>query len=200
MAADDLLTSESSPLRVDWVPLEGVPGLVHTGGGLGMTFLPGKQHDGRKGRHRRDLGIDLARLRGEHGVDALLVLVEDQELEATGVPDIATACAAHGIELLRFPVRDVDVPADRAAFGARLDQCRDRVAAGKRLAVACLGGLGRTGTAVACLLIDAGLEADAAIRLTRETRHGTIETAAQESFVMAWRASPGSRLSGAPNP
>jgi protein-tyrosine phosphatase len=193
VAADDVLTSEASPLRVDWVPLEGVPGLVGTGGGLGMTFLPGKQHDGRRGRHRRDLRLDLARLRGEYAVDALLLLVEDHELEASGVPDIATACAAQGIELLRFPVRDVDVPADRAAFGAWLDGCRKRVATGQRIAVACLGGLGRTGTAVACLLIDAGLEADAAIRLTRETRHGTIETPAQESFVRAWKDGSGSR-------
>ena len=44
-----------------------------TGGGLGMTFLPGKRHEGRHGRHHRDLQLDLARLRDEHGVGALLL-------------------------------------------------------------------------------------------------------------------------------
>jgi protein-tyrosine phosphatase len=39
---------------------------------------------------------------------------------------------------------------------------------------------------VACLLRDAGLDAEAAIALTRATRHGAIENEAQERFVGEW--------------
>ena len=52
--------------------------------------------------------------------------------------------------------------------------------------IACFGGFGRTGTAVACLLQDAGLTPDEAITLTRETRPGTIERQIQVEFVQDW--------------
>jgi ADP-ribosyl-[dinitrogen reductase] hydrolase len=180
-------TSESSPLRVDWVPLGRVPGLARAAGRLGMTFLPGKQWVSLRGvSWHRDLETDLARLKGDLRVEALLLLVEDHELVRAGVPRLADACAAHGIELLRFPIGDGGVPADRAAFRARLDDIRSRVFGGQSVAVACMGGCGRTGTTVACLLVDAGLEAGTAIDMVREVRPCALETPAQEAFVRAW--------------
>ena len=83
--------------------------------------------------------------------------------------------AANGIELLRFPIVDIDVPADPVAFAAFLVQIEDRLRAGRRVAVACKGGLGRTGTTVGCLLRDAGLDADGAVAITRASRSKTIE-------------------------
>ena len=61
-----------------------------------------------------------------------------------------------------------------------------RIRAGQTVAVACRGGLGRTGTAVGCLLVMAGLAPEAAIKLTRDSREGTIETDGQEDFVRGW--------------
>jgi protein-tyrosine phosphatase len=75
------------------------------------------------------------------------------------------------------------VPSDRRAFRATLVEVRRRVRAGDTVVVACRAGLGRTGMAVACLLVDAGLAPNDAIVLTRTSRPGTIETAAQESFI-----------------
>ena len=182
-------TSTTNPMRVDWVDLSSVPGLrgvADAGGRLGMTFLPGKQRDGWSGLHWRDLSADAARMRHEHGVDALLLLVEDHELEGARVPEIATVMAEQGIELLRFPIVDMDVASDRAALRVALDDVRVRLAAGHSVAVACRGGLGRTGTIVACLLRDGGLDADAAIALTRASRRHTIERHTQEAFVADW--------------
>jgi protein-tyrosine phosphatase len=56
--------------------------------------------------------------------------------------------------------------------------------------VACLSGLGRTGTAVACLLVDAGLSAKEAIALTRATRRETIERGIQVAMVEGWGSPP----------
>jgi ADP-ribosyl-[dinitrogen reductase] hydrolase len=183
-------TSTASPIRVNWVKLQAVPGLTAAhavGGCLGMTFLPGKRHDGIAGRHWRDLEADAARLREEHGVDDLLLLVEDHELEESGVADIATTMASAGIVLHRHPIPDVGVPADPIVFRAVLDDMRRRLAHGRSVVVACRGGLGRTGIAVACLLRDAGLDAEAAIALTRGSRKDTIEKGAQERFVESWK-------------
>jgi protein-tyrosine phosphatase len=125
-------------------------------------------------------------LREAYALDAFLLLVEDFELETLRVPAIADVMSANGIELLRHPIVDVSIPADDRSLTATLDDVRARLAKGKRVAVACRGGIGRTGTLVGCLLRDAGLDGNAAIALTRASRPGTIETREQERFVRSW--------------
>ncbi len=129
----------SGPIRVDWVNFETVPGLRGATGWLGMTFLPGKWGHGRAGDHRRDLEADATTLRDAHHVDALLVLVEDHELVSARVPTIADVMTTHGIELLRHPIPDGGVPADTAAFSAVVEDLIERVRAGQRVVVACMG-------------------------------------------------------------
>jgi Cyclin-dependent kinase inhibitor 3 (CDKN3) len=182
-------TSVTHPIRVDWIDPAAVPSAGWKGR-LGMTFLPGKRYRGWSGHlHERDLDMDLDRLRGHWGVDTLVLLVEDHEFELTRTTGLVAEVAAHAIDLVRFPIRDTRVPVDPLAVQALLDDVQERLRAAEDVAVACLGGLGRTGTVVACLLIDAGLSVEDAIALTRATRHGTIENADQEAFVHAWRPS-----------
>ena len=69
----------------------------------------------------------------------------------------------------------MDVPTDRDAYRSTLDGLTAAMRAGKSVVVACRGGLGRTGTAVACLLVGEGMDPEEAIRLTRESRKNTIE-------------------------
>ena len=61
-----------------------------------------------------------------------------------------------------------------------------RIRGGERIVVACRGGLGRTGTAVACLLVDGGVPPDEAIARVRAARPGTVERRIQEDFVRSW--------------
>ena len=194
-----VLRARTASVRVDWVAdLPSVPGLrgvADAGGRLGMTFLPGKQRDGWTGMHWRDLQTDVARLRGELGVDTLLLLVEDHELVAARVPDIADTMAAAGIHLIRFPIVDMHVTDDRDGLRLVLDDVLARLARGQSVAVACRGGMGRTGTIVGCLLRDGGLSPDAAINLTRASRKNTIERHTQEQFVTAWDWPPREALS-----
>ncbi|MEX1171173.1 MAG: ADP-ribosylglycohydrolase family protein, partial [Chloroflexota bacterium] len=161
LALHEWRTSTTNPIRVNWVDLETVPrlrGVAAVGGRLGMTFLPGKQREGWTGLHWRTLPADVPRLAATHGVDTFLLLVEDHELQATRVPDIADTMAAAGIDLLRFPIRDMDVPPDRAGLRMVLDDVLRRLVGGESVIVACRGGWGRTGTIVGCLLRDGGLD------------------------------------------
>jgi ADP-ribosyl-[dinitrogen reductase] hydrolase len=177
--------ASAGAIRVDWVDLRRVPALAASPGRLGMTFLPGKD-EGPGGSHHRDLDRDVGRLRDVYSVDTVVLLVEDHELERLRVPDIADEMAAHGIDLVRHPIPDLGFPADRGAFRGTLDDIRARLANGENVVVVCRGGLGRTGTVVGCLLRDGGLDGDAAIALTRASRHGAIETVEQERFVGSW--------------
>ena len=178
-------TSTASPLRVDALDLCGVGDL---GGAVGITFLPGKRYVSyHAGAHWRDLDADAARLR-ELGVDVLLLLVEDRELERCQVADIGEVLPAHGVELVRFPIRDPLVPRDGAAFRATIARLLARVRDGQSLAIACRGGLDRSGLAAACLLREAGIDADEAIERVHRARRGALTLPDQQSYVRRWPA------------
>lgn len=181
-------TSSSKPIRVDWLDLAKVPGLRDAPGRLGMTFLPGKQGEGWHGAWWRNLEADVTRLRVDDGCDLFLLLVEDHELTATRTTDLPASFARLGIELVRHPVVDMDVPSDRIAYRKTLAPLAEAVRQGRTVVVACRGGLGRTGTAVACLLVDAGLDPEEAIALTRASRRETIDRGSQVEFVNRWKA------------
>ncbi len=179
-------TSTTNPLRVDWVPLDDVPGLAAATGAIGMTLLPGKRRDGYSGPHWRDPAADARRLRLVHGCDTFLLLVEDIDLAMSRAWATVPALEAAGIRVVRHPVPDMDVPRDGDAYRTTLDDMLGRIRRGERVVVACRGGLGRTGTAVACLLVDGGVEPDEAIARVRAVRRGTVERRSQEEFVRAW--------------
>jgi ADP-ribosylglycohydrolase/protein-tyrosine phosphatase len=185
-------TSTSSPIRVDWVPLGDVPGLASAPGALGMTLLPGKRRDGYSGPHWRDPAADARRLRDVHACDTFLLLVEDVDLAVSRAWATVPALEAAGLRVVRHPVPDLDVPRDPAAYRVTLDDVLARIRGGERVVVACRGGLGRTGTAVACLLVDGGVPPDEAIARVRAARPGTVERRVQEDFVRSW-GGPGVR-------
>lgn len=181
------LTKSEDPIRVDHFDLAGVPGLTGAKGRLGMTFTPGK-HDaqGRSAAHKRNLQDDVRWFRNAYAMDTFVLLIDDDEFALLKVESLPDVVAEAGIELIRFPVVDTKVPTDRQALGELLTGIRDRLLAGKNVAVACRGGLGRTGTVVGCLLRDGGLDGDGAIALTRNSRNKTIEYPEQEQYVRAW--------------
>lgn len=176
----------SVPYRIDWIdgPILGdrLPGR------LGLTFLPGKH--GTSFRYPglvygRDLDRDLAAMRAA-GVEVLVLLVEDAELAAWGDPAIVERAAGAGIRVRRHPWPDGGTPASTAEMAALLGMIRADRATGN-VAVACMGGVGRTGLVAACALVDAGFDAGAAIAEVRRIRHpDAVETEAQAEFVTAY--------------
>jgi ADP-ribosylglycohydrolase/protein-tyrosine phosphatase len=178
-------TSTGSPLRVNEVDLAATEGGAATGGRLAITFLPGKKLEGWTGPHWRDLDTDVARLR-ELGVDALFLLVEDAELEAAMVLDLPEVLAEAGIELLRFPIRDPEVPADDRAFQAAIRDVLARVRGGAFVAISCRGGLDRSGMAAACVLRESGLDATTAIARVQSAREHALTRDQQQAYVQRW--------------
>ena len=79
---------------------------------------------------------------------------------------------------------DFGLPADPAALMVALRGVIDRARAGQRVEIGCLGGHGRTGTALACLAVLAGHPAIDAVEWVR-TRYCShaVETADQAAFV-----------------
>ncbi|QHC22595.1 protein-tyrosine phosphatase family protein [Streptomyces sp. GS7] len=82
---------------------------------------------------------------------------------------------------LRWP--DFRLPADHARAETVLREAWDRAVAG-RVEIACGGGRGRTGTALACLAVLDGVPADEAVAFVRRDydRHA-VETPWQKRYV-----------------
>ena len=178
-------TSHREPLRVDLMDLAGTD-LGARGGATGMTFLPGKRYVGYySGPHWRDLDTDAASLR-QQGIDVLLLLVEDKELRRCRATAVVEVLGEHGVEVLRFPIVDPQIPADGLAYRALLSRLIERVRAGERLAIACRGGLDRTGMTAACLLREAGLDAGDAIDRVHLARQRTLTMPPQLAYVRDW--------------
>ena len=84
--------------------------------------------------------------------------------------------------------RDFALPADPARLHTVLVQAWDR-AATERVEVACRGGFGRTGTALACLAVLDGVPAEDAVAFVRAGyRARAVETRAQAQFVLRFAA------------
>jgi protein-tyrosine phosphatase len=111
---------------------------------------------------------------------------EDSELEKCRVTDITGVLPTHDVELERFPIEDPRTPTDGAAFREIIAGLLQRVRQGAFLAIACRGGLDRSGLAAACLLREAGLDADSAIERVHAARKRTLTIQEQQAFVRAW--------------
>ncbi len=96
-----------------------------------------------------------------------------------------TRLARHGMEELHLPVADFTPPSPRQ-LDRGVAAIAEALAAGRRVAVHCAGGRGRTGTLLACYLVHQGLDPDPAIARVREVRPGAVETLAQVAAVEAY--------------
>jgi len=172
-------TSLSHPLRIDAVS---VPG---TGGQIGMTICPGKQGRSLYGPPwKRDLRLDVQAVQAWRP-DLVVTLMEPEELAELRVAELGLELERAGIRWLHFPIPDLEAPGPLFAelWSARGAEVWGILRAGGRVLLHCRGGLGRTGTVAAQLLVELGEEPEAAMRTVREARPGAIETASQEAYV-----------------
>ena len=153
-------------LRVDWVGETGV----------GLTILPGRADRGR------DLESDLASLR-DQGVEAVLCMVPQNELEHYGVPQLLKAYEKHGFLTKHLPVVDQKV-CSLGELAEAVSWVQEQRAADRPVLAHCVGGLGRSGFLVAAHLVAQGHPADEAIQKVRVARSPrAVETEIQEELV-----------------
>jgi ADP-ribosyl-[dinitrogen reductase] hydrolase len=183
-------TSHTHPLKID---------TVNAGNGvIGLIFCPGKwQPDAISGPWDRDLDADLTMIK-DAGFTTLVSLIEDHEFEELQVPELGDRVEELGLEWHHLPIEDMNTPDEKFeqawAYGGH--RLRSLLGNGGKIVIHCKGGLGRTGTIAARLMIELGDDPDDAIRAIREARPGSIETFAyensQEEYVRHCR-----RISGA---
>jgi atypical dual specificity phosphatase len=102
--------------------------------------------------------------------------------------------AQHSLTEIHLPVADFTAPSPEQ-LERGVEAIEQAIAAGRVVAVHCGGGLGRTGTLLACYLTRRGLAPAAAIAYVRRVRPGSVETRAQATAVEAYAARNADRAS-----
>jgi protein-tyrosine phosphatase len=85
---------------------------------------------------------------------------------------------------LNLPMRNFGLPEDPAGFRRDIAALAQAVRGGDALLLHCAAGLGRTGSAAACLLKALGLDAQEALRRVREA--GSNPQNAEQSGLVHW--------------
>jgi protein-tyrosine phosphatase len=165
--------SEHPPPEPFWVPRPG-------SGRLALMAAP---------RPGAGLAVDVAALAAA-GVSDVVCLLPDAELVRLGLADEPDLLARNGVRLHRLPVRDFGVP-DESAARVLAAIVAGRLAEGAVVVVHCRGGVGRSSTVAATVLVHEGLAADDAWRVLAAARGRPVpETRAQRAFVAAFAGTP----------
>lgn len=177
------LTSDSHPLRIDHVEFP------DSNSKIGLTFCPGKKCEGiYSGTWARDLDKDL-KVINAWGSQTLVSLMEAHEFEELGVPEFFETMSKSSVRWYHLPIPDLQTPTRQfeelwSGIGPIL---HEQLANGQSIVIHCRGGLGRTGVLAARILVEAGANPIEAVATVRAGREHSIETYAQENYVLTKR-------------
>lgn len=96
--------------------------------------------------------------------------------------ELALAQGALPFAWLHLPMRNFGLPDDPAAFRAGIGQLSSTLLAGRAVMLHCAAGMGRTGSAAACVLKRLGLPAHEALQRVRDAGSNP-QNASQAGFV-----------------
>ena len=130
------------------------------------------------------LDDELRSLKGA-GFGVLLSLLTKEEAKELSIANEAELSAKYGLDFLSFPIPDLGVPNSTAVTRDMLVQLLDQLHGGKKIAVHCRQGIGRSGLVAASLLVMTGLEPSAAFRKVSAARGLEVpETSQQRDWVL----------------
>ncbi len=153
---------------------------------LGLTSCPGRNYTDLAGKNwQGSLYKDLKTI-DKWKADVLLTLLETNELQCMGVPDLFKEIRQYKYRSYHLPIEDLRPPgpAFKLAWNKHGPTILNDLKKGRRVAIHCAAGLGRSGTIAAKLLISLGILPTQAIEQVRTSRPGAIESKSQELYVL----------------
>lgn len=166
------------PNKIDTIA---VPNTV---GCMGLVPCPGVRVHQSTGVSRKHMMVDIEALK-EWGVNGVVSLIEPHEFKMNKVEELPKLLTDAGIWWLHLPIIDMEIPSQEFEdeWAVKGEQIRHALRIGERVAIHCYAGLGRTGMIAARLLVEMGMENEAAIKAVREPNSRRIQTKRQAMFV-----------------
>ena len=128
---------------------------------------------------------DALRSLSDAGFNVVVSLLTPPEAEELGVSDEAKISAKHEMNFMSFPIPDLGVPNSKIATSELLVGLLSDVRAGKKIAIHCRQGIGRSGLIASSLLVMAGIDPVVAFRKVSAARGFQVpETQEQRDWVI----------------
>jgi protein-tyrosine phosphatase len=119
------------------------------------------------------------------GFDLVVSLLTRDESQEFGLDQETSLSREHGLQFCEFPIRDLGVPDSSAAAQEFIGKLHDALTAGKRVAIHCRQGIGRSGLIGSSLLVMSGINPAKAFRLVSAARGLPVpETPEQKDWVV----------------
>ena len=118
------------------------------------------------------------------GVDLVVSLLADEEVETAVLQDEESLCQQLGLQFLRFPIQDFGVPSDSEAAIAFISKLSGRLSEGQNIAIHCWAGIGRSTTIAAGVLIHQGFESHTVFDIISQARGRPVpDTEVQKQWI-----------------
>ncbi len=119
------------------------------------------------------------------GLTQVVCLTPRSELTELSPPyDSAVAAGTLPFRWIHVPMRNFGLPENPAQFRRHVEQIAHGLRHGEAVLLHCAAGIGRTGSAAACVLKALGVEAELALQHVRDA--GSNPQNAQQSGLVAW--------------
>lgn len=166
------------PNLIDTVEVPGHPGC------MGLVAGPGTRLMQPELAAKKLLPSDL-NAATDWGANGLVCLLEYHELSMHGIENLGEEVEARGMWFKHLPIVDMGVPTQdfEDEWAVEGERIRHALRIGERVIFHCYAGLGRTGMMAARILVELGMEHQAAINEVRKTNSRRIQTKGQSNYV-----------------
>jgi protein-tyrosine phosphatase len=149
------------------------------------TDLPGRLAIMPRPRSGDWLEDEVASLKSAR-VDAVVSLLQDDEIAELGLEEEDRLCQAVGIDFLRFPIADRGVP-DATELRKFARDLLKRIRSGQSAVVHCRAGIGRSSVVAAAVMIEGGATSAAAFESIAAARGLRVpDTDEQRGWLIAY--------------
>jgi len=171
-------TSVSYPYRVDFIDSSHCPLLNKCA--IGMAMCPGRRNHNNWSRNL-DTDIQVLLNLGVEVVVTLMTQAELQKMKLTHLPEVIKQA---NMESIYFSITDKWLPDSVDEFIKIVYAVIEQIKLGKKIAVHCNGGKGRTGLLVVACLIQLGMTQTDATNKIRKVRPGMLQNPAQQMYLV----------------
>ena len=159
--------------------------LENFGSEICLSAFPGREHTNV---FSIDLMEEFFDFLDSNRYRSLVSLVEVHEFDQfISYPKFEEKIGKRNFSWFFHPLKDMTAPDEifKERFFETQSHLLENLRSGKKIAIHCKGGLGRSGTIAALLLRHLGFSAEKSIELVRKSRPGAIETEEQEIFIQS---------------